>query len=94
MGCRFWKNEVAMRCAFKAITNGKQVILVSHNDFIDAALSDFIQALCVYGRQYCLSKSFVSTKEIKEIKQKLAAGMIDIVIGTHKLLNKTFNIKI
>ena len=45
------------------------------------------------GANIALVNRFVSTKEIKEIKQKLAAGMIDIVIGTHKLLNKTFQYK-
>ena len=90
----FGKTEVAMRCAFKAITNGKQVVFLCPTTILSMQHYQTLSKRFAYtGANIALVNRFVSTKEIKEIKQKLAAGMIDIVIGTHKLLNKTFQYK-
>ena len=90
----FGKTEVAMRCAFKAITNGKQVVFLCPTTILSMQHYQTLSKRFAYtGANIALVNRFVSTKEIKEIKQKLAAGMIDIVIGTHKLLNKNFQYK-
>ena len=87
----FGKTEVAMRCAF---TNGKQVVFLCPTTILSMQHYQTLSKRFAYtGANIALVNRFVSTKEIKEIKQKLAAGMIDIVIGTHKLLNKTFQYK-
>ena len=90
----FGKTEVAMRCAFKAITNGKQVVFLcpttilslQHYQTVKKRMSDF-------GVNVALVNRFVESSKIKEIKKGLLNGNIDIVIGTHKLLNKTFQYK-
>ena len=90
----FGKTEVAMRCAFKAITNGKQVAFLCPTTILSMQHYQTLSNRFAYtGANIALVNRFVSTKEIKEIKKGLKAGTIDIVIGTHKLLNKTFEYK-
>ncbi len=85
----FGKTEVAIRAAFKAATDGKQVavlvpttiLALQHYRSFSERLRDFPVKIEYINR----SKS---TKEIRQITEELASGQIDILIGTHKMLGK------
>jgi transcription-repair coupling factor (superfamily II helicase) len=85
----FGKTEVAIRAAFKAVTDGKQVavlvpttiLALQHWKTFSERLSDFPVTVDYLNR-------FRSAKEKKEILEKLKKGQIDIIIGTHALLGK------
>ncbi len=90
----FGKTEIAIRAAFKAVTDGKQVAVLvpttilslQHYTTFSSRLKDFPCTVDYVSR-------LRSAKEIGEIKEKLKDGRIDIVIGTHKLLGKGFEFK-
>lgn len=90
----FGKTEVAVRAAFKAVTNKKQVALLSpttiltqqHFDTFKARLEKFPVKVGILSR-------FESEKEQDDTIEKLKSGLIDIVIGTHRLLSSDVNFK-
>ncbi len=85
----FGKTEVAIRAAFKAATDGKQVavlvpttiLALQHYRSFSERLRDFPVKIEYINR----SKT---AKEIRQITEELATGKIDILIGTHKMLGK------
>lgn len=85
----FGKTEVAIRAAFKTCIDGKQaavlvpttILAFQHYKTFKERLKDFPVTIDFINR-------FKSAKEKKETLQKLAAGKIDIIIGTHALLGK------
>jgi transcription-repair coupling factor (superfamily II helicase) len=85
----FGKTEVAMRAAFVAAMSGLQVAVVAPTTLLArqhaAGFSERFRGFPLEVRQ--LSR-FVSTKEASETKKGMAAGTIDIVVGTHALLAK------
>lgn len=90
----FGKTEVAMRCAFKAICNGKQVAFLCPTTILSMQHYQTVSERFAYtGANVALVNRFVSDKEVKKIKKDLEAGTIDIIIGTHRLLNKSFKYK-
>ena len=86
----FGKTEVAMRAAFKAATDGKQVavlvpttvLALQHYNTFRERMKDFPVRIEYLSRAK-------SAKEVKEILQALEEGKIDILIGTHKLVGKS-----
>ena len=90
----FGKTEIAVRAAFKAIVGGKQVavlvpttiLALQHHKTFKGRLGDFGVSVDYVNR-------FRSTKEKKEIFEKLSSGKLDLVIGTHALLNKAVKFK-
>ena len=84
----FGKTEVAIRAAFKAVDNGKQVAILvpttilafQHFKTISERLKDFPVVIDYINR-------FRTTKQRTEILKNLADGKIDIIIGTHQLVN-------
>jgi transcription-repair coupling factor (superfamily II helicase) len=83
----FGKTEVAIRAAFKAVMDGKQVALLVPTTLL--AYQHFLTAvdrLKQYPVMIEMLSRFKSHREEKEILQRLKDGSIDIVIGTHKLL--------
>lgn len=86
----FGKTEVAIRAAFKAATDGKQtavlvpttVLAFQHYTTFSERLKDFPVKVDYLSRAR-------KPKEIKQILGDLAAGKIDIIIGTHKLIGKS-----
>ncbi|MCS7297146.1 MAG: transcription-repair coupling factor [Bacteroidia bacterium] len=84
----FGKTEVALRAAFKAVQDGKQVaflapttvLVMQHLRTFEARLEGFPVRLAALSR-------LQSPKEQKAILQRLAAGEIDLIIGTHRLLS-------
>ena len=85
----FGKTEVAMRAAFKAVLNQKQVLyLVPTTVLARQHFYTFKDRFEKYGANIALMSRFVTTKQQNEILKKLKKGYIDVVIGTHRLLSQ------
>lgn len=90
----FGKTEVAMRAAFKAVANKKQVALVSPITILaDQHYRSFKKRMDAFNIRVEMLSRFRSPKEQKDILDRLAKGEIDIVIGTHRLLQKDVQFK-
>ncbi len=90
----YGKTEVAVRAAFKAIDNGKQVaILVPTTVLAEQHFRTFRERLAEYPFTVeCLNR-FRPAKEQKEIIKRLAEGSVDVVIGTHRLVSEGVKFK-
>src|SRR5690554_3203834 len=85
----FGKTEVAMRAAFKAVLSGKQVLyLVPTTVLARQHYYSFKERFERYGATVKLMNRFVSSKNQKETVERLNKGLVDVVIGTHRLLSK------
>ena len=85
----YGKTEVAMRAAMKAISDSKQVaVLVPTTILAEQHFQTFKQRFADYPARIGLLSRFQSAKEEKETLVAMANGALDIVIGTHKLLQK------
>ena len=90
----FGKTEVAIRAAFKAVDNGKQVAVLvpttilafQHHETFTERLKDFPVTVDYLNR-------FRTAKERRETLADLENGKVDIVIGTHQLVNKAVKFK-
>ena len=90
----FGKTEIALRGAFKAVVAGKQVAVLVPTTILALQHSKtFKDRLEPFGVSVDYINRFRSTKEKNEIFEKLKAGEIDIVIGTHGLLNAKIGFK-
>lgn len=90
----FGKTEIAVRAAFKAIVGGKQVaILVPTTILALQHYKTFKDRLGEFGVDLDYVNRFKTAKQKKEIFQKLEDGKLDIVIGTHSILNKNIKFK-
>lgn len=90
----FGKTEVAIRAAFKAVTDGKQVaVLVPTTILALQHFKTFKERLSEFPVEIDYLNRFRSAKERKEVLQKVKDGKVDIVIGTHALLNKEISFK-
>ncbi|MCX7729333.1 MAG: transcription-repair coupling factor [Bacteroidia bacterium] len=90
----FGKTEIAIRAAFKAVTDNKQVaVLVPTTILALQHYRTFSERLKNFPVHIDYLNRFRSSKEQKEIFQKLKEGKIDIIIGTHKLLSKEVQFK-
>ena len=90
----FGKTEVAVRAAFKAVVNGKQVaILVPTTILALQHHKTFLGRLGDFGVSVDYMNRFRTAAEKRQIIEKLKAGELDIVIGTHALLNKDVGFK-
>ena len=87
----FGKTEVAMRVAFKAVTDNKQVaVLVPTTLLAEQHYDNFVSRFANFPINIEVVSRFKSAKDITEISKKLEEGKIDIIVGTHKLLNDKF----
>lgn len=90
----FGKTEIAIRAAFKAVTDGKQVAVLVPTTIL--ALQHYT-TFCNRLKNFPCSIDYVSrlrtAKEINEVRSRLADGRLDILIGTHKILGKNFEFK-
>ncbi|WP_017444881.1 transcription-repair coupling factor [Gayadomonas joobiniege] len=88
----FGKTEVAMRAAFIAINSGKQVaVLVPTTLLAQQHFENFKDRFADWPVRVEVLSRFNSSKQENKVLEALAAGQVDLVIGTHKLLSK--NIK-
>ena len=90
----YGKTEVAMRIAFKTVMNGLQVAYLAPTTILTRQhYYLFKSRFDKYGVNVALINRFVSDKEINQIIEGLKNGSIDIVIGTHALLNDKIKYK-
>lgn len=90
----FGKTEVAIRAAFKAVDNGKQVaILVPTTILAFQHFKTFTERLSEMPVKVDYLNRFRSPKQRKEVLEGLKNGRLDIVIGTHQLVNKSVEFK-
>ncbi|MGD3156121.1 transcription-repair coupling factor [Staphylococcus warneri] len=90
----YGKTEVAVRAAFKAVMEGKQVaFLVPTTILAQQHYETLIERMQDFPVEIQLISRFRSTKEVKETKEGLKSGYVDIVVGTHKLLGKDIHYK-
>ncbi len=90
----FGKTEVAIRGAFKAVENGKQVaVLVPTTILALQHHQSFMDRLGGMGVSVDYINRFRSAREKREIMDRLKEGKLDIVIGTHAILNKEIEFK-
>lgn len=90
----YGKTEVAFRAIFKAVNDGKQVAYLCPTTILSSqqyksALNRFID----FPINIALLNRFTSVKEQREILEKLKEGKIDILFGTHKILNEKIDFK-
>src|ERR1051325_8533499 len=85
----YGKTEVAMRAAFKAVNDGRQVAVLAPTTVLAFQhYETFKQRFAAFPVTIEMISRFRSAKQQKEILQKLEAGKIDILIGTHRILSK------
>lgn len=90
----FGKTEVAMRAAYRAVLDGKQVaILVPTTVLCFQHENSFGQRFSKYPVRIASLSRFKTPKEQKSVLADLKAGKIDILIGTHRLLSKDITFK-
>ncbi|WP_055427074.1 transcription-repair coupling factor [Bifidobacterium aesculapii] len=90
----FGKTEIAVRAAFKAIQDGKQVaVLVPTTLLVQQHYETFTERYEGFPVNVAAMSRFQKPKEIKETIEGLAEGTVDVVIGTHKLLNPKIKFK-
>jgi transcription-repair coupling factor (superfamily II helicase) len=90
----YGKTEVALRAAFKAVMDAKQVgVLVPTTVLAQQHFNTFLQRLAAFPVEVRMLSRFRSRVEQSEILTELAAGKADIVIGTHRLLQKDVTFK-
>ena len=90
----FGKTEIAIRAAFKAVTDSKQVaILVPTTILALQHYKTFAQRLSEFPATVDYINRFKSTKQQKETLQRVKEGKVDILIGTHRLLSKDIEFK-
>ena len=90
----YGKTEIALRAAFKAVQSGRQVaILVPTTVLAQQHLETFTDRLEPFPVAVEMLSRFRSDRQQKEIIGKIADGSVDIVIGTHRLLQKDVRFK-
>ncbi|REF30270.1 transcription-repair coupling factor [Calidifontibacter indicus] len=90
----YGKTEIAVRAAFKAIQDGKQVaVLVPTTLLVKQHFSTFSERYAGFPVVVKALSRFQSDKEAREVIDGLATGAVDLVIGTHRLLSKEVQFK-
>ena len=85
----YGKTEIAIRAAFKAVQDGKQVaVLVPTTLLVQQHTKTFAERYSGFPIRVAGMSRFNTAKESKEILAELAAGSVDVVIGTHRLLSQ------
>ncbi|QEE26454.1 transcription-repair coupling factor [Rhodanobacter glycinis] len=90
----FGKTEVALRAAFATATAGKQVaVLVPTTLLAQQHYSNFADRFADWPVKVDVLSRFRSSKEVNEALKRLADGQIDVIVGTHKLLQSDIKFK-
>lgn len=90
----FGKTEIAMRAAFKAIEDGKQVAVVAPTTILSFQhLENFKKRFKQWPVKIAALNRFVSKPDQRRIVQQLKDGEVDIIIGTHRLFSKDIAFK-
>ncbi len=84
----YGKTEIAVRAAFKAVMDGKQVaMLVPTTVLAQQHYDTFLERMSAFPVEIRMLSRFRTSREQREILRELAQGRVDIVIGTHRLLS-------
>ncbi len=90
----FGKTEVAVRAAFKAVQDGKQVgVIVPTTILAEQHYNTFKDRLTQFPVRVAALSRFQTKKEQKEIVKLLEEGQLDVLIGTHRLISKDVKFK-
>ena len=90
----FGKTEIAVRAAFKAVQDGKQVaLLVPTTLLVQQHFTTFSERYSAFPVTVAALSRFTPTSQVKETLAGLAQGSVDIVIGTHRLLTPSVKFK-
>jgi transcription-repair coupling factor (superfamily II helicase) len=90
----YGKTEIAVRAAFKAVQDGKQVaVLVPTTLLVTQHLSTFSERMSGFPVRIEGLSRFQTDKEAKAVIEGLGDGTVDIVVGTHRLLNPDIKVK-
>jgi transcription-repair coupling factor (superfamily II helicase) len=90
----YGKTEIAVRAAFKAVQDGKQVaVLVPTTLLVQQHYSTFAERMGAFPVTIRALSRFQTEKEAREVAEGLREGSVDIVIGTHRLLNPDIKVK-
>jgi transcription-repair coupling factor (superfamily II helicase) len=90
----YGKTEIAIRAAFKAVQDGKQVaVLVPTTLLVQQHSKTFAERYAGFPIKVAGLSRFNTAKESKEILQDLAAGSVDVVVGTHRILSNDVQFK-
>ena len=85
----YGKTEVAMRAAFKAVMDGKQVAFLAPTTVLAAQhLKTLRDRFAAFPAKIDMISRFRTRQEIKQALDELAAGRLDVIVGTHRLLSK------
>lgn len=85
----YGKTEIALRAAFKAVMSGKQVALLAPTTIlVEQHFETFQDRFARYPVKIAMLSRFRSSKEMKTAISDIAAGTVDIAIGTHRLIQK------
>jgi len=90
----FGKTEVALRAAFKAVMDAKQVaVLVPTTILAQQHFTTFSERMADYPVRICMLSRFRTAKEQKADIERIRTGEVDIVVGTHRLVGKDIQFK-
>lgn len=90
----FGKTEVALRAAFKAAADGKQVAILCPTTLLAQQHNQtFSDRFAPYPIEVAMLSRFLTAKEAREVVAKLKTGEVDVVIGTHRLLSDDIEFK-
>jgi len=90
----YGKTEVAMRAAFKAVMDGKQVAFLAPTTVLAAQhLKTLTERFAAFPAKIDMVSRFRTKQEIKETLEALASGRLDVIVGTHRLLSKDVQFK-
>ena len=90
----FGKTEIAIRAAFKAVQDGKQVaVLVPTTLLVQQHLNTFSERFAGFPVKVAGLSRFATAGEVKKTLTELEAGKVDVVIGTHRLLSADVNFR-
>jgi transcription-repair coupling factor (superfamily II helicase) len=89
----YGKTEVAMRAAFKAVDGGHQVAVLAPTTILaDQHLETFRERFQDFPVTVEMISRFRSPAEVREVTRRLAAGKVDVLVGTHRLLSRDVEI--
>ncbi|MCZ7652930.1 MAG: transcription-repair coupling factor [Thermoanaerobaculia bacterium] len=89
----FGKTEVAMRAAFRAVAAGWQVAVLAPTTILaDQHLERFRERFAGFPLRVEMISRFRSAAEVREVRRQLAAGRVDILVGTHRLLSRDIEV--
>lgn len=92
--CWLWKTEIAIRAAFKAVSDGKQVVfLVPTTILAQQHYNNFVQRMKDFPITIDMMSRFKTAAEQRKSVENLKNGKTDIVIGTHRVLSKDMGFK-